>query len=97
MKWNTMPSQAVRVADRARVARRTRPVIEDLESRSLLTGNLWIMGARLVDASEQPIVEPAIGEEVIVEAQCRAAACRSPTDTRCSSRWIRGCAFTGRG
>jgi hypothetical protein len=34
-----------------------------------MTGNLWITGAQLVDASEQPIASLVVGEEVYVEAQ----------------------------
>ncbi len=44
-----MPSGPIKSAGRARSARRARLVVEALERRSLLTGNLWITGAQLVE------------------------------------------------
>ena len=66
-----MPSQPFGIVrlGRVRAAPRARPVIEALECRALLTGNLWITSAELVNASEQPIAAPVVGEEVFVEAQ----------------------------
>ena len=52
-----------------RAGRRLRPLIESLEGRSLMTGNLSITGAQLVDASDQPVAAPVVGEEVFVEAR----------------------------
>jgi hypothetical protein len=72
-----MPSEAARNAGRARAVRRARPVVEALEGRSLLTGNLWITSAELVDASQQPITAPVIGEEVYVEAQWESSGLSS--------------------
>jgi hypothetical protein len=66
-----MPSESIGIArpGRVRTPRRARPVVEALEGRALMTGNLWITNAELVDAAGQPIAAPVIGEEVIVEAQ----------------------------
>jgi murein DD-endopeptidase MepM/ murein hydrolase activator NlpD len=43
----------------------------------LLTGNLWIRNALLVNSSEQPIIAPVIGEEVFVEAQWESSGLSS--------------------
>jgi hypothetical protein len=70
-----MPLESVGIAGReahsgrSRTARRARPVLEALEDRSLMTGNLSITGAQLVDASDRPITAPVIGEQVFVDAQ----------------------------
>ena len=66
-----MPSQPPGIVrpGRVRAARRARPVIEVLECRSLLTGNLSITSADLVNASDRPITAPVVGEELFVDAQ----------------------------
>src|SRR5262249_46574686 len=48
--------------------RRTRLVLEALESRPLLTGNLTITGAHLVDSNDQPATALVVGEEISIEA-----------------------------
>jgi murein DD-endopeptidase MepM/ murein hydrolase activator NlpD len=51
-----------------RAACRFRPGVESLERRSLLTGNLTITGAHLVDSRDEALPAPVVGEEVFVEA-----------------------------
>ncbi len=55
-------------ARRPRAPRRARPALEPLEGRSLPAGNLWITGASLVNAADQPVSSLVVGEEVFVEA-----------------------------
>ena len=43
--------------------------MEELESRLILTGNLWMTGAYLVDSHDEPVNAPFIGEEVFIDAQ----------------------------
>lgn len=57
------------IARRARAPRRARPAFDLLEGRALPAGNLWIIGASLVNATDQPVSSLVVGEEVFVEAQ----------------------------
>ena len=64
---------------RVRSRRRAYVGLERLECRGLLTGNLWITSAQLVDANDDPVSSLVVGEEVFVEAQWMATGL-SPSD-----------------
>src|SRR5262249_61170350 len=64
---------------RTRTRRRAHLALEQLERRELLTGNLWITGAQLVDSGDHSVSTLAIGEEVFVEAQWMTSGL-SPSD-----------------
>ena len=62
-----------------RSARRARPLVERMEDRTLLTANITLTGAHLIDSSDRPITAPVTGEEVFLEADWTTSGL-SPSD-----------------